>query len=144
MEYKHRERIIEIIEEHAKTTNADKIETNTLLTHMRMVNVSGRSISLESKIINHINDICNSIGYVNNEQNNLSRKAELIVRRDVVSKLVYDEFRGYDKLTHVLGEQFGKDRTTGNNMIIRSVKRFEYPDDMFTYYYEMATKNEEQ
>jgi len=142
MKYENRERIIDILKWHSELIGTDPQELKTLVSEMMQIQTHAISLSLEEEIHIQMATFCAALDYEPTPENNHCRDKDLIVKRDVISKMIVDQYFAYPRLPHVISEFFGKDRSTGNNMVSRCKIRHETKEILFMYHYNRLVVSE--
>jgi hypothetical protein len=135
MTTQEKQRVIEILEYYGNLIGTDKEETTELAKKVDQIYITDKDLTIEAAIQNEMFRLCAIIGYEITDENNKSRQGERVPMRDAVAKRIVEEYDGYSRLPTVLGLFFGKDRSTGNAMIVRSQIRLEAKDELFMRHY---------
>jgi len=137
MKYQNKVRIIEILQEYGRMIGNSSEEIEELVNEVRVIATYKMDSSTDKAIRNQMNKFCALLDYEPTPENNRIRLTDNVARRDAVARLIFDQFiEDYPRAVVVVGEFFGKDRTTGISMNKRSMNRMNTNDKIFKYYYE--------
>ena len=135
MTQEEKDNIVKILSFHSEMIGTNSDDCRHLIAKVNQVYCSDRIETLEDEIFNRMNELCEKIGYETTHENNKSREGQRVPMRDAVTKCIVDEYTGYSRVACVVGEFFGKDRTSGISMIKRCEVRHEMNDTIFMYHY---------
>lgn len=139
MKKESKNRIIEILEEYGGLIGVDSKETEKLISEMKQI----RALEVEPTLVQEIQDymtyICQLIGYEPTEENNNSRKMEIIGIRDAIARHTFDKYGSLVVTRKVVSDFFGKDRASGYQIEKRTQFRLEINDSLLVPVYNRIT-----
>jgi len=140
MTTEQQERIIDILGYYGCLIGTDSAEISTLIHQMQRINTSSKDTAIEAQIKNLAAYWANEIGYEITDENNRCRDGHFVTKRDVICFKVWEKFSTYGRIHYVLGDVFGKDRTSMYHAVMRSEERFRMNDQLFMDVYGLTIK----
>jgi hypothetical protein len=140
MTTEQQERIIDILGYYGCLIGTDSAEISTLINQMQLINTSSKDATIEAQIKNLATYWSNQIGYEITDENNRCRIDNFVTKRDVICFKVCERFSTYGRIHYVLGDVFGKDRSSIYQSVIRSEERFRMNDQLFMDVYGLTLK----
>jgi hypothetical protein len=134
MEYKDRQRIIDILQEHGDMIGNSSDEARSLIKEMKQIRCRNNT-NRDKLIEDEMESLCERLSYEPSEENNKNRETDLIAIRDSVARVIFDKYPDHPKISTIVGEFFSKDRTTGIHMNKRSLDRIDSNDPLFMMFY---------
>jgi len=135
MTQEDKNKIVEILRFHGSMIGIDESECKDLILKVKRVYCSDQNLSMEEEMHNEMKRLCSMIGYEATKENNKAQEVVKVAMRDAVSKRILEQYPHYPRLPHVIGDFFGKERSTGHSMIIRSEKMYKINDSLFMHEY---------
>ena len=124
MTTEQQQKIIDILGYYKCLIGTDSAEVSTLIHQMQRINTSSKDTAIEAQIKNLAAYWANEIGYEITDENNRCRIDNFVTKRDVICFKVCERFSTYGRIHYVLGDVFGKDRSSIYQSVIRSEERF--------------------
>lgn len=141
MKHESKKRIIQILQEYGDWIGNDSRETDELIKEMNQIRAVEVDLSLKKEIEEYMKYLCQLIGYEPTEENNSSRKIEIVTIRDAIARHTFDKYSKYVIAKSVVASFFGKDRASGYQMEERTKFRIETGDEVFINIYNRLTES---